>query len=96
MAIVGVSLLLMTVVARDLIQRVQTSQILADAAAEDRDTPSEATLQAEEIEGPALVAAYFRKGFAWAETHGVTAAGQCPTDDRAFRDGCRAYVARVR
>jgi len=75
-------------------QRVQTAQVLADGAAEDRDTPSEATLQAEEIEGPALVGAYFRKGYAWAEAHGVMAAGQCPT--RAISAYSGSYPAAAK
>jgi len=95
MVIVAVSLSLMAVFGRDLQQRVQTAQIVADAAADDRDTPSEATLQAEEIEGPALVGAYYLKGYVWAEAHGVTAAGQCQTSDRAIRDGCRADAAAM-
>ena len=66
---------------------------MADAAAADRDPSDEATFQGEEFDGPAVVAAYFRQGYAWAQAHAITGADMCPSDNRAYRDGCRAYIS---
>jgi hypothetical protein len=79
----------------DLQGRVQEDRNAEAAAAEDRDTPSEAKLRAQLIEGPDIVALYFKQGYAWAQAHNVTTASQCPANDRAHRDGCRAYVAQT-
>jgi hypothetical protein len=88
------ALVLMVMTGHDALQRGQTDQAVADTAAADRDPPSKAMLQHEEIDGPEVVAAYFRQGYAWAEAHGIGKASDCPADNRPNRDGCRAYVAR--
>jgi hypothetical protein len=96
LGMIAASLVLMAMVGHDLQQRLQTAQIVADAAAADRDPPSEATLQHEDIEGPEVIAAYYRQGYAWAEAHGVEKAAECKSDNRAYSDGCREFLARRR
>jgi hypothetical protein len=96
LALIFLSLLVMAMIGFDLHRRGVAAKIVADAEAEDRDTPSEATLQGDLIDGPDVVAAYFRQGYVWAQDHGVTASAKCPSENRAYRDGCRAYVAGQR
>ena len=61
LAVISASLVLMALVGHDLQRRVEGAGMVADAAA-DRDAPEEATLQGEDIDGPAPVDAYFRQG----------------------------------
>jgi hypothetical protein len=95
LAVIIASLLLIAVIGHDLWQRARRAEIGADAAAADRDAPGEATLRGEIIDGPAVTGAYFREGYAWAEAHGVADQAYCSSDSRAYRDGCRAFVAGV-
>ena len=46
------------------------------------------------LDGPTVVADYYNAGYAWAAAHGIQFAIQCPGDNLAYGDGCRAYVAK--
>jgi len=72
----------MIVIRRDLRKRIEIDQNVAAAEAEDRDTPDEATLQHQLVEGPAVVGLYVQQGYTWAEAHALTREAQCLTDNR--------------
>ena len=52
----------------------------------------EATLHGQLIDGPDVIVAYFRQVHASAEAHAVNREDGWPSENRAYRAGCRAYV----
>jgi hypothetical protein len=46
------------------------------------------------ILGPAVLADYYRQGYAWAAVEDIIRITECPGDNLAYRDGCAAYVVQ--